>query len=218
MTLFRDRPDAFNKLVTTMPIERLKFEHWVVLAISSGGVFFADQIAKRIDAEADYLFTEGLYAPNNKECVIAMVSETEELVINHNLCDSFGITLDYLYGEAKRKYDENILSYTYKYRKGAGLMSLKDRNVLIVDEGADTGMTLMASLKTVLAAGASKVAVALPIVPESIAIELEKIVDEVFFAHQVRNYVDLQSYFKELPKFDALAYGELNSQYCRLIY
>lgn len=208
MTLFENREDAFEQLINQMPLRQMKKEGWIVLAISEGGVYFSKKIAKLIDARHDYLFTEKITAPNNKECVIAMISETQEIVINDRLIDSFDITYDYVYGEAKRKYEEKILTYLYKYRKGEMIKSLKDKNVLLVDEGADTGMTLMASLKTALALNVAKVAVALPIVAESIAQELEKIVDGVYFAHEVKNYIDLYAYYKELPKFNALSMTE----------
>lgn len=208
MILFENREDAAGQLIQQMPLKRMKKENWIVLAVSEGGVFFSNKIAKAIDGRADYLFTEKITAPNNKECIIAMVSETEEIVINEKLIDSFDITYDYIYGEAKRKYDEKILTYLYKYRKGEMVANLKDKNVLLVDEGADTGMTLMASLKTVLSLNVAKVAVALPVVAESIAVELEKIVDEVYFAHEVKNYIDLYAYYKELPKFSALSFTE----------
>ena len=46
-----------------------------------------------------------------------MVSETEEIVINDILINSFDINLDYIYGDAKRKHEDKILSYIYRYRK-----------------------------------------------------------------------------------------------------
>ncbi len=218
MILFEDRQDALNQLLQQLPLQRMRKESWVVLAISQGGVYFGEKIAGMIGGKADYLFTEPIMAPNNKECIIAMVSETEELVINERLVESFDITLDYVYGEAKRKYEEKILGYLYKYRKGDMVSSLRDKNILIVDEGADTGMTLMASLKTAIAQKVARVAVALPVVPESIAVELEKIVDEVYFAHTVKNYVDVYTYYRELPAFDAVSLGALNEKFCRLKY
>ena len=204
MILFEDRRDAFQKLIATMPVQELKKEPWIVLAISEGGVFFAEAISNVIGAKNDYLFTEPITAPNNKECLIAVVSETEEIVINHNLVDSFDISIDYVYGEAKRRYEEKILSYLYKYRKGDLITDLTGKNVMLVDEGADTGLTLMAALKTVMNLHAHKVGVALPVLPESLAEELSNIVDEEFFVHRVPNFVDTKLYYRHLPRYNPL--------------
>jgi putative phosphoribosyl transferase len=126
--------------------------------------------------------------------------------MNTPLIESFDVSLDYVYGEAKRRYDEKILSYLYKYRKGEMLKSLKGKNVLLVDQGADTGMTLMVSLKTVMSLEASKVSVAMPIVPHSIEKELEKIVDDVYFVSKIVNYTSMNDYYELLPKIDVQSY------------
>lgn len=197
--LFETAKEALEKLLGSMPIERLKDENWIVIPISRNGVYYGRKIAKAIGGDYDRLFSQPIYAPSNKDCEIAVVSETEEIVINKELVDSFGIEFDYIYGEAKRKHDEKILSSVYKYRKGEIITDLKDRNVLLVDEGADTGLTLMVALKTVMNLKVHKVAVALPIVPKSVAGELSNIVDDVFYAHKIENYVDTRHYYGEIP-------------------
>ena len=204
MYLFDDRNDALDKLLTVMPIETMKKESWLILAISEGGVFFSEQIAKRIGAQSDFLFTEAIAAPNNPECVVAMVSETEELVVNEALIEAFDISIDFIYGEAKRKYEEKILTYLYKYRKGEMVSIIKDKNVLLVDEGAETGMTLMVALKTVINMKAAKVACALPVIPESLGEGLTSITDEAYFVHEIPNFTYIEAYYRRLPRFDAL--------------
>ncbi len=196
MTSFNTRKEALDKLIANIPVAQLKDENWVVISLSQNGSYFAEEIAKKIEGEFDYLFSQTIFAPNNKECAIAVVSETEEIVLNKELIDSFDIELDYIYGEAKRNHDEKILADMYKFRKGEMLQALKNKHVLLVDEGADTGLTLMAALKTVMNMQVHKVAVALPVIPKSVLIELSKIVDDVYFVHQVENYVSSSHYYK----------------------
>ncbi len=203
MVLFDDQPDALSKLLATMPIAQMRKERWEVLALSENGVIFAEGIARAIGGHLDFLFTEPVPAPNNKECWIAVVSETEEIVINQNLVNAFDISIDYVYGEATRQYEEKILTYLYKYRKGELITNLHNKNVLLVDEGADTGLTMMVALKTVFAMNPTRVAVALPVVPESLAAELFSLVDDAFFVHQMANLVESRAYFAHIEPFDA---------------
>ncbi len=79
---FEDREDASKQLIETLPIELLSKNETVVIGVSEGGVYFVDQISKAIDAQMDILLTEPILAPNNPELVIAMVSETEEVVMH----------------------------------------------------------------------------------------------------------------------------------------
>jgi len=115
---FEDREDAARQLISTLPMELFEENDPVVIAVSEGGVYFADQIAKAVKCQMDILLTGTILAPNNPELPIAMISETEEVVMHKALIDSFEISEDYVYGEAQRKYDEEVLTYVYKYRKG----------------------------------------------------------------------------------------------------
>jgi putative phosphoribosyl transferase len=131
---FEDRENAVIELIDTMPLALLEENEAVVIGVSEGGVYFADKIAKAIHSQMDILLTEAILAPNNPELAIAMISETEEVVMHKALIDSFGINEDYVYGEAQRKYDEEVLSYVYKYRKGKDLLPLAGKYVVLVDE------------------------------------------------------------------------------------
>jgi putative phosphoribosyl transferase len=203
---FANRESALKELITLLPTKEMSSQDWVVLAISSGGVYFADALAKKTNSEFDFLFTESIPAPNNKECDVAMVSETEEIVINDHLVNSFEINLDYIYGEAKRKHEDKILSYIYKYRKGDHLTSLKDKKVLIVDEGIDTGMTLMCAIKTVLQMKAVTISVATPVMPTDVFNNVDLIIDNLYCIHVINKFIDVGFYYKELEE---LSYDDI---------
>jgi putative phosphoribosyl transferase len=139
-------------------------------------------------------------APNNKECEIAMVSETEEIVIHDKLIDSFDINLDYIYGEAKRKHEDKILSYIYKYRKGEKIVDLKDRKVLIVDEGIDSGLTLMCAIKTAMQMQACTVSVATPVMPTDVYNVVDSIIDDLYCVHVINKFIDIDFYYSEIEE------------------
>ncbi|MDR0746982.1 MAG: phosphoribosyltransferase [Helicobacteraceae bacterium] len=205
MILFENRRDAAEKLLTILPVNQMRKEKWEVLATSESGVLIADTVAKAIGGGLDYLFTEPIQSPVNKDVWIAVVSETEEIVINRKLADAFNIAIDYIYGEAKRKHAEKIPSYLYKYRKGAPLKNMRGKNVMLVDEGADTGLTLMVSLKTIFAMNPARIVVALPVIPESLSTELFSLVDNAYLLHRMQHYVEAKSYYRQQESADTMA-------------
>jgi len=89
--LFKDREDAANRLLEILPKETAKSEDWVLLCVSSGSVPIVEIIANELELGYDLLFVEPIFAPNNDECQVAMVSEKEEIVIHYNLIESFGM-------------------------------------------------------------------------------------------------------------------------------
>ena len=149
--ILKNRKDAANKLRDIIPMQRLKDESWKIVAVSRGGLELASLIRNKLPNKLNFLFSEPIMAPNNDKCEVARVSEREEIVINEQLVSAFNIQYDYIYGEAHRKHEEQILSYVYQYRKGRPFTSMKDEVVLLVDEGSETGMKLMTALKTILA-------------------------------------------------------------------
>ena len=203
---FEDRNDASRQLIETLPIELLSSNKTVVIGVSEGGVYFADKIAKECNAQMDILLTEAILAPNNSEVPIAMISETEEVVMHKALIDAFDINEDYVYSEAHRKYEENVLSYVYKYRKGKDLVSLEGKYVVLTDECIETGLTMMVALKSVIARGAKNIYIATPILDKTVYQNLLTVCDGVFCPHKIQDYISIEYYYKN---FESLSFAEI---------
>ena len=200
--VLKDREEAALKLTDVIPMQRFKDENWDIVAVSKGGLVVGSKIKGRFSNSLDFLFSEAIVAPNNSECEIARVSETEEIVINEGLVSAFEIQYDYIYGEARRKHEENILSYIYQYRKGRHFASMRDRVVLLVDDGSETGMKFMTALKTVLAQKPKAVYLAVPVIPADTLELLEPFADDIFFLHEIDDYVDTPLYYREFDYID----------------
>ena len=198
---FEDREDAAIQLIETLPLEMLQENEAVVIGVSEGGVYFADKIARAVHSKMDILLTEAILAPNNPELAIAMISETEEVVMHKALIDSFGINEDYVYGEAQRKYEEEVLSYVYKYRKGKDLLSLAGKYVILADECVETGLTMMVALKSVIARGAKNIYIATPILDRVVYENLLNVCDGVFCPHKIQDYISIEYYYKNFDPF-----------------
>ena len=94
---FADQRDAANKLLELLPKDELKANNFLILCLSLKSVIMCDAIARGLDLDYEILFSEDIKAPNNDECDIACVSESEDVVINEALRSSFEITKDFIY-------------------------------------------------------------------------------------------------------------------------
>ena len=90
--LFDDRQDAVNRLLSVMPVDEFKSRDTAVVALSSGGALVAQEVASRLDADLHVLLSENIYAPKNRELVIAKVSETQDVLVHHAFVDSLTLT------------------------------------------------------------------------------------------------------------------------------
>ena len=197
---FKDRDNAAGQLIDTLPLNLLRENETVVIGVSEGGVYFADRIAKAIQAQMDILLTEPILAPNNPEVAIAMISETEEVVMHKALVDAFEINEDFVYNEAQRKYEEEVLGYVYRYRKGKDLVSLKGKYVILADECIETGLTMMVALKSVIAREAKNIYIATPILDKSVYENLLSVCDGVFCPHKIEDYISIEYYYEQFKQ------------------
>ena len=200
--ILQNRKDAATKLIDIMPMQKFKEEQWNIVAVSKGGLELGSYIRGRYKNNLEILFLEAIMAPNNPECEVARVSESEEIVLNESLINAFDIQYDYIYGEAHRKHEEDILSHIYQYRKGKPFPSMQNKVVLLVDEGSETGTKFMTALKTVLAQKPKAVYIAVPVLPTDVLEVLETFVDDIFFLYDIDDYVETELYYKELENID----------------
>jgi len=200
--LFENRKDAARQLRESLPLEKMKNEQWHLVAVSSGGLEVASHLSERGKLHVDFLFSESITAPQNDECEIARVSETEEIVINEYLVDNFDIQYDYIYGEASRRHEEQILASMFQHRKGRHFESMENKIVLLVDEGSETGFKLLVAIKSILAMNPRAVYVAVPVVPVEVVESIAPLVDKIFFVHEVKDYVETPCYYTTLETIE----------------
>jgi putative phosphoribosyl transferase len=199
---FLDREDAVKKMLDSIDIERFKSLEPVVIGVSEGGVYFANALARELDTMMDILLTEPINAPNNDEVKIAMISETQEVVMNRALIDSFDISEDFVYAKAQDMYEDRVISYVYRYRKGQKLVDLDGRDVILVDECVESGLTMMVALKSVISRGAKNVYIVTPILDKSVYHNLLTVCDGVFCSYPIEHYISVEYYFKDFKPIE----------------
>jgi putative phosphoribosyl transferase len=69
---------------------------------------------------------------------------------------------------------------------------------MLVDEGSETGMKLMTALKAILAEKPKAVYIAVPVLPSDVLESLEPFADDVYFLHEIEDYVQTSLYYEEL--------------------
>jgi len=148
------------------------------------------------------LLSEDISAPNNPELSIAMISETEEMVIHKPYIESFGIDKDYIYSQAYHQYENKVLKHIYRYRKGIPLEPLQGKNIILVDECIESGLTMMVALKSMIELDVRSLYVAVPILDKSIYPNLLTLCDGVFCPHQIDHYISIEYYYKNEEELD----------------
>ncbi len=201
-TLFKDRDDASRQLIDILPKEQMQNENWLLVTLAQGAVPIAEMMAREFELEYDMLFMASVYTPNNDECQIAKVSELKEIVMEDNLVESFNISLDYIYSEADKLYQEKLLNDQYQYRNALPITSIKNRNILLIDEGCETGIRAVCAIKSVLAHGCNKVSLATPVIADDLFHHLDMMLDEIYAKNIIEDFIEVDYYYENLDKLN----------------
>ncbi|WP_231187016.1 phosphoribosyltransferase family protein [Haladaptatus sp. DYF46] len=174
--MFDDRTDAGQQLASLVTREGVDAD--IVLAIPRGGLPIGRPVADALDVPLDVVVAKKLGASGNPELAIGAVGADGSVWLNDELIERLGVGDTYLEGEKERK-TEAAREKAETYRGGDRIPDIEGKRVLIVDDGVATGATTIACLRQVKNAGASHVALAVPVGSPSSIDELRGEADSV---------------------------------------
>jgi putative phosphoribosyl transferase len=136
----------------------------VVLALPRGGVPVAAEVAQTLGASLDILFVRKIGAPGHRELALAAIVDGAKplTVINEDVRKAFSVSDNYIAMESARELRE-IKRRSAAYLRGRSPPELRDRTVIVVDDGIATGATVKVALQALRATGAAKRVLAVPV-------------------------------------------------------
>lgn len=150
----------------------------VVLGLPRGGVPVAAEVARALKAPLDVLIVRKLGAPGQEELAVGAIGEGGVRVVNESLARSIGLTdadIDVMAAREEHELQRRVQAY----RCGHNAIQVKDRAVILVDDGIATGATMRAGLQALRKMGAAKVIAAAPVGAQDSTAALADFADEV---------------------------------------
>lgn len=191
--LFIDRVDAGKQLSSALA--PLKSQDAIVLAIPRGGVVVGYEVARALGIPLDVIIPRKLGAPANPELAIGAVAEDGTVILNEKLVNYLGVTEEYVKEESAKQRLE-IERRMKSYRGNAPYTDLKNRTVIVVDDGIATGYTMKAALASVRKRGAKTVVMAVSVGPASTIAEMQKDADQVICLHTPDSFYAIGQFYE----------------------
>lgn len=207
--MFKSRIEAgklLGKKIKTNLLEELgsnKFKNkLVVLGIPRGGVIVGKEVARILSCFLDVIVVKKLAAPGQQELAIGAIGETNgSNYIDKKIVKELAIGKDYLDKEIAKKKEE-IKRREKLFRSSTEAVDLQDKIVIIVDDGAATGATMIAAIREVWNNKPKKVIVGLPVLALDTLEKLEKEADEVIFLEAPTNFFAVGQFFQEFTQVE----------------
>ncbi len=149
-----------------------------MLALPRGGVPVAYEVARALGAPLDLLVARKLGAPDQPELGIGAVAPGGVRLLNEHAVRVLGISEEYLQ-EVTRREMEELERRQRAFRGDQPPPDLRDRSVIIVDDGLATGITARAAVASVRLSAPRRIVLAVPVCAPEAATVLGREVDEI---------------------------------------
>lgn len=174
--IFQNREEAGAKLAAALQ----KYQHAnpVVLGMPRGGVVLAAVIAKALYAPLDVIVVRKIGAPGQSEYAIGAIAPGDVTVFNPqamNYFDVNSIETKNIIKEERREMERRLKLY----RGNRPALDLKNKTVIIVDDGLATGQSALAAVHAVKKLAPRKVILAIGVCAIDSADLLSQEVDEL---------------------------------------
>ncbi|WP_163516958.1 phosphoribosyltransferase [Gelidibacter japonicus] len=194
---FKDRIEAANLLAEKLATYKNK--NAIILAIPRGGVPMGNVVANQLKLPLEVVLSKKIGHPLHKEFAIGAVTLGSRV-----LSDSASQVSDG-YIEKETKEIRALLSERYQdyYGKKAPL-KLKDKILIIVDDGIATGNTIMSTIEMLHAEQPEKIIVAIPVSPKSTLQKLQDslYIDEVICLSAPANFMSVGQFYEDFEQVD----------------
>jgi putative phosphoribosyl transferase len=131
---FRDRVEAGESLAAKLTRYRDR-DDVVVLGLPRGGVPVASEVARTLGVPFDVFVVRKLGVPGHEELAMGAIASGGIRQINHDVVDSLGIPPNVIDAVAEREQRE-LERREQAYRGDRGPLSLTNKTVILVDDGA----------------------------------------------------------------------------------
>lgn len=177
---FRDRRDA-GRAVARLLSAYADRSDVIVLGLPRGGLPVAAEIARELNAPLDAFLVRKLGVPGHEELGFGAIAEGGVRVLNEPLVADLDLSPRVVEHIAELEGLE-LARRQQLYRNGRSAPSLRDRVVIIVDDGLATGATMEAAIAAARQQRPSRVVVAAPVGARESCDRLRRLADELVCA------------------------------------
>jgi putative phosphoribosyl transferase len=197
MERFHDRTDAGRRLGLLLRNHAL--ERPVVIGLPRGGVPVALEVARALGAPLDVRAVRKVGIPGNPELAAGAVAEGGGVVLNQALMSELGVTESALQPAITRAAEDATL-LGGRLRGACPRLSLRDRTVVLVDDGLATGATMRAAVRAARDEGARSVIAAVPVGPPETCDLVAREVDRLVCPEQPRAFHSVGLWYDDFPQ------------------
>jgi len=193
--MLKDRVNAAQKLADEL--KKIPWQNPIVVALPRGGVPMGEKIAKALDADLEIIVPRKIGHPTNEEYAIGALAEGGAVIWNeseHALLDK---AWEKQAVETERRESQRRREV---YGLGKPRKSFTERDVILIDDGIATGLTMKAAISTIKEESPRRITVAIPVGPAETVKEMEALVDKVICLEEPTFFMAIGNHYETFPQ------------------
>src|SRR6266850_4257881 len=171
----------------------------IVLGLPRGGVPVAYEVAKRLGVPFDVFIVRKLGVPGFEELAVGAIASGGVRVLNEDVARALP-NADEIIESVTRRETAELERREQSYRDGRPAPELRDKTIILVDDGLATGATMRAAVKALRQRGAAKIVVVVPVGPPDTCREFEDQADEVICASMPEFFQAVGQYYEDFSQ------------------
>ena len=176
-SLLRDRTEAGKRLAREL-MRYASRGDVLVLALPRGGVPVGFEVARALGVPLDVFVVRKLGLPFHEELAMGAIASGGAQLLNEDVIQTYAISDD----EIDRVIESEMRELERRerlYRGNRPFPALKDRIVILVDDGLATGSTMRAAIMALREESPARIVVAVPVAAKDTCEEFHGVADEV---------------------------------------
>lgn len=195
---FASREEAARRLASEL--DRYRGRNPLILAIPRGAVPMGRVLADELQGDLDVVLVRKLGAPANPELAIGAVDESGWVYVA-DFVRELGVDERYLEQE-KQTQLEVIRKRRALYTPGRASITVKDRIVIVVDDGLATGATMIAALHAARAQAPAQLICAIPVAAPDSLLRVKALADDVICLYAPHEFYAVGQFYQDFRQVE----------------
>jgi len=171
----------------------------VVLGLPRGGVPVAHEVAVGLGLPLDVIVVRKLGVPGYEELAMGAIASGDVLVRNDDVMRALPNS-EAILEEVRVREKVELQRREIRYRQGRLAPDLKDRVIILVDDGLATGATMRAAIAALRKQGVARIVVAVPVgAPETCHV-IQSEADETICAIMPASFYGVGQFYEDFSQ------------------
>jgi len=196
--IFKNRNEAGKILAQKISRQITLSKDTLVASLPRGGVVIGAALAALLDLPHQVLVAKKITLPTNPELAVGAIAHTpQSLFLNQPLLAQLKVTPQQLKAAIAAAQQE--VRTRERKLKLPSKLNWQEKSVILTDDGAATGATMLAAIAEAKNAQAAQIIVALPVAPPETIKKLQQQADKVIVVHQPELFFSVSQFYEDFP-------------------